>query len=262
MQLSYIMDIIRINDKIKRARARRFITNCYTMEVVEKSRKLWEHGDEFIFSYEDHGIKRLVYFAQDWNAVEKLLKLIDDGTYYLEFMTRNSNEYAPEDARLVARMMRLANPDCRIVFEEQSSILQYRDAAVGVRARVEDAEEIHEILWSMFRTEVSHLLTVTELKDATEAGKITIHRNKEGRIDALLQADIMPKKFYINQVVNKGEKNNIHAILLNQLEEYISYGGKYLYAWVEDKNIASQKFHKKYGMKHDGMWSMIYCVEK
>ena len=72
----------------------------------------------------------------------------------------------------------------------------------------------------------------------------------------------MPKKFYINQVVNQGERKTIHAILLNRLEAYTNAGGKYLYAWVEDKNTASLKFHEKYGMKHDGMWSMIYSIER
>ena len=72
----------------------------------------------------------------------------------------------------------------------------------------------------------------------------------------------MPKKFYINQIVNKGKREIIHAILLNRLEEYIKAGGKYLYAWVEERNIASVKFHEKYGMKHDGMWSMSYSIER
>ena len=52
-------------------------------------------------------------------------------------------------------------------------------------------------------------------------GQISIHRNKEGNIDAILQAEEMPKKFYINQIVNKAEKNVIHAILLNRLKKYI-----------------------------------------
>lgn len=256
------MDTEIIYEKIKKARARRYITNCYTMEVVEKSIQLWEKSDEFLFSYDDHGIKRLVYFAQNWTAVDRLLKLVDDTAYYLEFMTRNPEEYVPDGAKLIAGMMRLANQDCRSVFEEGSVPLRYRDIAVGNRAGDEDTGEIYEILWSTFRTEISHLPTVEELKSAIEARKIMIHRNDVGQIDALLQVEVMPKKFYINQVINRGEKNIIHAILLNRLEEYIACGGKYLYAWVEDKNIASQKFHRKYGMRHDGMWSMIYCVGK
>ena len=129
-------------------------------------------------------------------------------------------------------------------------------------ANEQDAEEINKILWVTFHTEISHLLSDDELRDKIRDEQITVHRNKDNHIDALLQADIMPKKFYINQVVNKGEKKAVHAILLNRLEQYIGAGGKYLYAWVEDKNIASMKFHEKYGMKHDGMWSMIYKIER
>lgn len=54
----------------------------------------------------------------------------------------------------------------------------------------------------------------------------------------MLQAEVMTKKFYINQVANKSEKHVIHAILLDRLEKYAEKGGKYLYAWVEEKNIA------------------------
>ena len=46
-----------------------------------------------------------------------------------------------------------------------------------------------------------------------------------------------------------------------KIYEYIESGGKYMYAWVEENNIASLKFHQKYGMRHDGMWDLIYmCV--
>ena len=138
-------------------------------------------------------------------------------------------------------------------------MLGYFDPAVGEPAADRDIPEINRLLWDTFHTEISHLLTDEELLE--KAGQLTIHR--EGRtIDALLQAEVLPKKFYINQIVNRGNRKNIHAMLLNRLKAYTEAGGKYLYAWVEDRNIASQKFHQKYGMKHDGMWNVLYAVER
>ena len=255
-----IMDKQDIYNKISTVKRLRPLTNCYSMDVVEKAENLWERDGSFLFPYDDHGIKRLTYFVKDWVSLDSLLARIETGKYYLEFMTREPEEYTPQNAVLTARMMRLANADCRSVFQG-ADVLRYRDDTVGEIASVDDAREINVLLWSVFRTEVSHLLTDMELAQVIQKGQISIHRGDAG-IDAVLQAEIMPKKFYINQIVNRTEKSVIHAMLLNRLCTYVQSGGKYLYAWVEEQNIASQKFHAKYGMVHDGMWNMVFCLEK
>ena len=54
----------------------------------------------------------------------------------------------------------------------------------------------------------------------------------------------------------------IHAMMLNRLKKYSETGGRYIYAWIDEKNIASIKFHKKYGMEPDGIWDIIYFTER
>lgn len=257
-----VMDKQILYEKIRIAKAKRLLNNCYTPDVVEKADKLWPAGDEFVFTYGDHGINRLVFFAREWDSVNKLLELLDQGQYYLEFMTRNRDEYIPMGADLRAAMMRFSNPDCRGVLAPGSLVAPYKDSAVVEAAKESDAEEINELLWSIFHTEVSHLSTDDEMREKIRAEQVSVHRNEHGDIDALLQAEVRPKRFYINQIVNKTERQVIHAILLKRLEKYIEEGGRYLYAWVEAQNIASLKFHEKYGLKHDGMWSMIYSVKR
>lgn len=256
------MDKQNIYEKIRVARLQRYLTNCYSMDVVEHCVDIWSCGDEFMFAYEDHGIHRLVYFVRTWKSIERLLEKVKNGQYYLEFMTKDSKMYVLEREKMTASMMRFANPDCRNVFESDSKVIQYKDAVNVENAIEQDVEEINKILWSLFNTEISHLLSDQELRERIRAGQLTIHRDSNNHIDAILQANVMPKKFYINQVVNKGDRKVIHAIVLNRLEKYVNMGGKYLYAWVEDKNIASIKFHEKYGMRHDGMWSLIYSIER
>ena len=51
-------------------------------------------------------------------------------------------------------------------------------------------------------------------------------------------------------------------MLQKRLKDYVNQGGKYAYAWVEKNNIASVKFHEKYGMKFDGLWNMVYALKK
>ena len=235
------------------------LNNYYSAESVEHITNIWSAGDEFVFSYEDHGVQRLTFFAKDWNSVDELLKRVSGGSYYLEFMTKDPDVFFPSDSTLTARMMRMAIADCRSVFGSDSPVLQYKDDSICQDAVCEDAGEINSILWNTFHTEISHLLTDEEVREKID--QFTIHRDN-GSIDALLQAEVMPKKFYINQIVNRGEKKTIHALLLNRLERYVEAGGKYLYAWIEENNIPSLKFHAKYGMEHDGMWDIIYHLER
>lgn len=256
------MDKQSIYARISAAGTQRLLNNCYTLGVVEKADKLWSVDDEFVFSYEDHGIHRLIFFAKEWDSADRLLTQIDSGRYYLEFTTRNRDEYIPKGSALRVAMMRFSNPDCRGALAPGSRVIQYKDSAAVETAKESDVEEVNAILWSTFHTEISHLLTGDELREKVRKGLVSVHRNENGSIDALLQAEVMPKRFYINQVVNRSEKHVIHAIVLNRLEKYVEEGGKYLYAWVEEQNIASLKFHEKYGMKHDGMWSMLYSIER
>ena len=252
----------KIIEKIKIANAKRYLSNCYTFDVIANSNALWETDDGFIFSYEDHGIKRLIYYVKDWFILDKLLLMINGGKYFLEYVTKSSLDYNIKNANCISKLIRLSNVDCSSIFHNGSDVLKFKDAVLVQRAQISDAKNINKMLWFTFHTEISHLLYDEELKEKIVNGDITIHKNNNNEIDALLQAEVLPKKFYINQIVNKTDKQVIHALLLNRLEEYVLKGGKYLYSWVEENNIASIKFHKKYGMVEDGVYNLVYCVER
>ena len=255
------MDKQLLLEYIRKGRTYRYINNFYSLDTVDNADQVWSNDDGFIFSYNDHGVKRLIYFIKEWKSLDNLLEAqtIDHGKYYIDFITNTSDRYELHNFSVVACMLRMSNFDCRSVFRNDSEVLHYTDETVGIPASKEDIREINKLLWSTFQTEISHLLTNEELMK--RISQLTIHKNDIGRIDALLQAEIMPKKFYINQIINRSEKKIIHAILLKKLKEYTDGGGKYLYAWVDEKNIASVKFHKKYGMEYDGTKNMIYCME-
>lgn len=246
-------------EKVKKGRALRFFSNCYSMTGLDNSNRIWEDGDSFLFSFEDHGVNRLQFYVENYSVLSKLLAKVDPGKYCFEIMTKNPDEFMDAKVSIIAKMLRMSNADCSSILIDKS-LAQYKDDSIVEIATTEDTVEINSILWNTFNTEVSHLLSDEELKAVIENKQVFVHRSD--KIDAILQADIKPKKFYINQVINKTEKNVIHAIVLSQLEKYIENGGKYLYAWVDETNIASVKFHKKYGMQHDGMWNIVYCLER
>ena len=258
-----VMDTSILQEKINTARANRLINNFYSSDVAEKACGIWENGDEFVFAYEDHGINRLIFFVKDLNSIDVILKQIPQGKYFIDIMGRDRGEYLSADIKVIAHLKRYSNPDCRSVLDNGSEVIKYKGSVRVETALEEDTSELNKMLWSTFNTEVSHLLSDDELRMVIQTGQISLHRNDEGIIDAMLQANVMPKKFYINQIINRsGKKEVIHSILIDRLEGYVANGGKYLYAWIEETNNASLKFHEKYGMKHDGMWNTVYCLER
>ena len=240
------------------ARSHRYITNCYSMDVLNSASGFFEADDSFIVISEDHGVNRIYFFVKQTEILGRLFNQLDKGTYFIEYMTKLPEEFVPERAVTVARLKRMVNKDCRSVLEDPL-LTVYRNDSIGEHADLADVHEINCLLWDTFKTEVSHLLYDEELAECIKDKKVIIH--KERQIDALLQIDVMPKKFYINQVINRAEKSVIHAMLLSELNKYVQNGGQYLYSWVEENNIASMKFHQKYGMSHDGMWNIVYRLE-
>ncbi len=247
-----------IIEKALFARSHRYITNCYSFDVLKSASRIFEYDDSFAVISDDHGINRLYFFVKQIEDLVSLFHRLDKETYYIEYMTKQPDEYVFERATVIARLKRMVNKDCRSVLEDP--ILDvYRNDLIGEYAVVEDAHEINKLLWDTFHTEISHLLFDDELAEIIKEKKVIIHKDKQ--IDALLQIDVLPKKFYINQVINKADKCVIHAMLLSELSKYIQNGGQYIYSWVEENNIASMKFHQKYGMSHDGMWNIVYRLE-
>ena len=245
------------NYLLEKIRRRRLFSNLYSLSIVDKAEELWEEGDNILFSYSDNGIVRLVFSVTEWNALRILLSRLN-GSYVIDYLTRDP-QLLSLDGVLLARMKRLVNTDCRVICQD-NELQNYRRDDLATIAKDADISEINTIFWHTFNHEISHLLSDKELQEIIHEGKITIH--KSDRIDAVLQVEVHPKKFYINQIVNLGEKSIIHALLLHRLFQYMDEGGKYVYAWVDEKNIASLKFHGKYGMHHDGMWNLVWRIER
>lgn len=240
-------------------RDRGCISNIYSLAFADKVTESFMSDGAAAAAYDDQGVTRIVFCA---SAASELLGLISrfNGRELIAEITAR----APEDCRalmhscgfeVLAELKRLSTPDCTVL---PDGVRQYFDASVGYFPEKSEAHEINKFLWETFDTRVSHLLSDVEISEIIEKGGITIHRNESGNIDALLQAEIQPKRFYINQIINRGERNIIHAMLQNRLKEYASGGGKYAYAWVETDNIASNRFHEKYGFKHDGLYNVVY----
>ncbi len=240
----------------------RYVTNCYNKEILNKNEPYCAIGNNRLYLVEDHGVNRIFFFAESMADINGMMAVVEPGRYYLEYVTREKYGFVPDGATCKAAMMRVSNVDIKHTLDASEEITHFKHSVDADIATENDAEEINGILWSVFRTEVSHLLTTDELRSVIRKNQVMIHRDEECRIDAILQFEMLPRKFYINQIVNLSEKRVIHSILLERLTNYVEKGGRYVYAWVDEANTASVRFHEKYGMKHDGMWNMVYELER
>lgn len=240
-------------------------TNCF-YHFSDKTH-LWETDSSkkslYIVNY-DHGVKRVWFYTTDFEDLKELFcnSLEKTEEYLIDIVTKDRSRYGNEltaaGFQPFTSMMRMSNKDISKLFDSAAPVLSFYDEEVGIQAVLEDAESVKDKLWEVFDPRISHLPDLDEVRDSIVKGEITIYKENDSGIITLLQSVVEPKCFYINQVYNASDKKIIHAIMLSRLKQYVDKGGRYLYAWVEETNIASCKFHRKYDLSHDGLWDIVY----
>lgn len=213
----------------------------------------------------EYKVDRLYYYTLDISDfLECALSSLNQGEYCLDLVTRIPEQFEKEfnagGFKLIARMKRLAVSDISSVLSADSKVYGYYDKSIGKYADNTDVKTIYDLLWSVFDTYIGHLPNEAEIEQCIYRKEFTLYCGDNGKL-SLLQAIIKPKSFYINQIINCNEKQIIHAMLLNRIEQYCANGGKYAYSWIDESNIASIKFHEKYNFKPDGLWNIVYKVK-
>lgn len=243
----------------------RIETNVFSDAALENAEELYQSEKSLLISSFNSSVRRLYYYTVDFSSLCSLIPLLKNQEYVLEFLTRNADEKSALlnecGFSLLAQMMRFSTTDCTNALSDQL-VSKYADDSIGEYPDSDLCSSINKKLHEIFDSRVSHLLNDEDLKKAIENGEITIHQGSAGTVDAILQVAVQPKRFYINQIINGSKKRIIHAMLQKRLKDYVNQGGKYAYAWVEKNNIASVKFHEKYGMKFDGLWNMVYLLKR
>lgn len=262
------MDKIEIADAIRKLKKRKekVFTNNF-MQFQKTQDVSWEAAlseRSLCLINEDHGVNRVLFYTTDFHDLNILVQdfLDPNEEYVLDIVSKDSQQYCEEmeqmGFRRYKKVMRMSNQDIASVLVSDSPLMEYYTTLNGERAMVSDTKLINGKLWEIFDSRVSHLLTDEELEDHIRNGEVFIHKNEMGEVVAILQRVEEPRSFYINQIYNGGEPRVIHSILLDELKQYHDKGGKYVYAWVEEDNPASIRFHEKYGLRHDSLWDIIY----
>lgn len=238
-------------------------TNIYT-PVASAGRDDWDaitSEHTICLLYTEGSASRVQFMSSDRNELCQVLNQLGEDTT-IDIIGRDTEQLSDIMTEggfsVLARMQRWANKDISGVMEDKSPMrLRYGESDPGIVATEDDASDILAIYRKVFDTRVSHLPTIEELKKSIRNKEVIIHKDNDD-IHTILQCTIELRRFYIHQVFNDGMKSWLHGIIFNELEKYYKLGGRYMYAWVQDTNIASQRMHAKYGMKPDGLWDMVY----
>lgn len=241
-------------------------TNCFA-QLSSYGEQEWQAAfsqDSGYILNRDHGVGRIWFYTADFQDLAILMQggLDEKEEYVVDILAKDAAQYQSELQEMgfseFARMMRMSNADVSATLKSSPALMEHYDSRIGMKAGLKDAQEIHRKLWEIFDSRISHLPALEEVEESICREEFYLQRAKDGSVGALLQRVVAPKSFYINQIYNGMGKEVIHAILLRELQKYCENGGKYAYAWVEERNAASVRFHGKYGLRHDGLWNVVY----
>lgn len=259
-----------ISDHIRRLKAggKRVFSNSYLR--FARNEQKWETAvspASILILNVDHGVHRLLFYTTDFRDLGKIIRnsLERAEEYVIEIVSKDENLYKEElesmGFAVLARLCRVSVKDISPVFHEGNGISQMVDASIPTGAKVEDADSILETLWNVFDTRISHLPDRNEICRSIQRGEFCIYKDGDLNVKTILQSVEAPKSFYINQVYNSERKEVIHSIMYEKLKSYHVSGGRYVYAWVDETNLASLKFHAKYGMQPDGLYTSVYTYQ-
>lgn len=209
--------------------------------------------DSLVFWVEEESVKRGYFFSCDEEDLVVILKQCSPEIVF---------EYITKDKEALKDFFEKCGYE-NLMIQERISVSDITPFIKGDMivdefvhlAQENEVQEINRVLHETFDSRVAHLLNNNELLE--EIKKANVYSYDKG--NAVLQVKYEGIKLYINQIVNRtGKKEIIHSIFNYVLSDFISRGKKYVYAWVDENNIASIKFHEKYGMKKDGLYNLIW----
>jgi len=215
-----------------------------------------------VFSFVDQGVKRVFYCASNSGALKGLLGQVSPGSV-IEVVSRDRLECADmleqPTFEQFAVFMRVSCPDLSAGLHKRipPELLAVEDGLYGESATISEARDVRDLLTSLFDPRTSHISSLAQVEQEIRDGRVWVYKDQNG-IASLLVSLLTGKKFYINHIYNRAEREVIHSILLTRLHQAMRQGINYAYAWIEEGNQRSLAFHARYSMSPDGLMDIYY----
>ena len=239
--------------------------NGVLIELSSREFSSYETDKSMIITYWDGPVCRLLYFSCDANSLRENLSILPAGDYLMEKVNRvgfeSDIDFCSIGFQKVKALYRYTNNRINEFVVSDAPVLQYRNKVAYEQLDIHSFDSIKDILWTTFDPNVSHLPDDHTLEDQIRNGEF-VGIIKGDVLTALIQRRMDKLQFHIDQIINRGSKEGIHAMLLGEIDKFVSRGGKMISSWIEEDNIASLKFHEKYGLVKDRTYVYIFTYHK
>lgn len=255
-----------LNNKMKaiKLKNKKIITNYYNNLSCNDEVVCYDEKDNsIIFTLKGDKLDRLFFYSSNELELIDLLKACNSECI-IDYITNTDYKSVDEIMERsgfyrYAIYKRVVNTKLEYsILDNMPSFLVGKDIeSSGKYANENDIFEIHEIMYKYFDEVCDHIIPISELRRLAKNRNIVIER--EGRKLVTFNVnEQFGRRLHMRYSYNSGSKDNMHSIYLNVFKKAIDNGATYTYSWINEKNLRSLNFHKRYNINFDGMLNLIY----
>lgn len=244
----------------------KIITNYFTFNYNNKIINIYKDEKSIFFIIEDNMVFRGYFFSTDEDNLSLLLKKVKEECI-VEILTKDEplkydNIFLSSGFVFNSIFKRYSNDNLKLKLNESipNKLKNLEFRKYGKIATLDDVDLLHNKLYETFDHRTSHLPEKDEIANMILNNQIVIEKENNDVV-AFLIYKIEGCKYYVNQIYNSVNSEVIHSILYNSIIDSMKKNVNYAYAWIDENNIRSIKFHEKYGMRFDGLSSISYIKE-
>ena len=138
--------------------------------------------------------------------------------------------------------------------------MKKRPTSTGAFAKLDELQQIYDLLYRSFTTYASHLPSKEELREMISNNRMFVDHDNNGNVCGVNIFTITGTNAYGNAWVDEGERGL--DIFIDMFNLFIDKGVKRFTFWVNDRNNKVIKMHKIMGAKPDGLKDYTYIKHK
>lgn len=138
--------------------------------------------------------------------------------------------------------------------------MKKRQTSTGEFAKINELQQIYDLLYRSFTTYASHLPSKEELSEMILNNRMFVDHDDKGYVCGVNIFTITGTNAYGNAWVDEGERGL--DIFIDMFNLFIDKGVKRFVFWVKDGNNKVIKMHKIMGAKPDGLKDYTYIKNK
>ena len=247
--------------ELKKARDTYYDSNIFTMP--DKFENISSNDGAVVYTFDDKGVLRSYFAANDPGALKKLLINLPSqtGIEVIGKTMKSETESAILDSgfELFETYLRATIPDMRNdIYKNLPERFQNVDCWSYIQyAEKKHAQEIYDLLYNTFDPFTSHLQNMEELLEDIEQKQIVVALD-EDHVAGLMSYEYQGRKLYMEHAINNGPSIFMHSLYFAILEKAIKDGINVAYTWMRVDNERILRFVNRYGYVLEDTRSFAY----